>query len=663
MSNKKKTLFNLLCNISLALIVAVGLITIVATGGGGGETPDPPIVEDDSWMELENYIKEQFSETVLPSDIYTVPAGAIARNTFEDAAAATAGSAESEGDGYSQTNVQEAGVDEADKVKTDGTYLYVAGDQIVYVVSAIPADSMGLLSTINVNGAVDSLYLYNDILIVLYTPYEEFDSTPWPVDEIGIPYWIPVWAQTGVLMMDVTDPDSPEWINEWSIEGWQVSSRLTNGRLHIVQQFLPDLPPLQLTYDGTEQGLAEAVAANDQALESLTIDELIPSYEIFDEQGNQSGGGRLVVPEDFYRPDEPSGGSIISVVTFDLDNISEGFKSVGLIADAHTVYASTQALYTASTQWNYTAGPEVLNEEYCETILCKFSLTGEDVIMEGTGEVTGKILNQFSLGEYDNVLRIATTTGGFWGATVDNNVYCLEAVDGGLEIIGRLEGLAPGEEIYSARFIGTHGFLVTFVRIDPLFTLDLSDPYNPVVVGELKVPGYSDYIHPLGEDHLITIGKDTVLEDGMVWYQGVQLSIFDISDFANPQLLYKELIGDRGTESEALYNHKAFTFWAENSLLAIPVDLFEHQTAPDYLYSYGNHTFTGLYVYRVTVEDGFEYLGRISTASATGNTYYWNNDWLRGVFISEDVYAVNSEAVRSADIDDIAGMVNTLLFN
>jgi hypothetical protein len=179
----------------------------------------------------------------------------------------------------------------------------------------------------------------------------------------------------------------------------------------------------------------------------------------------------------------------------------------------------------------------------------------------------------------------------------------------------------------------------------------------------LKVPGYSDYIHPLGEDHLITIGKDTKLEDGFPYYQGVQLSIFDISDFADPQLRYKELIGDRGTESEALHNHKAFTFWAENSLLAIPVNLFKHETPPYYPWDYGDNTFTGLYVYRVTAEDGFEYLGRISTDSATGEPYFYYNDWLRGIFIEEDVYAVNSEAVRSANIDNIVGTVNSIPLN
>jgi uncharacterized secreted protein with C-terminal beta-propeller domain len=275
--------------------------------------------------------------------------------------------------------------------------------------------------------------------------------------------------------------------------------------------------------------------------------------------------------------------------------------------------------------------------------------------LEGTGEVIGMTLNQFSMGEYNDVLRIATNTGNLWGGTLQSNVYCLEDIGNRLEIIGSLEGLAPGEDIYSARFIGTRGFLVTFVKVDPLFTIDLTDPSNPVVAGELKVPGYSDYIHPLGDNHLLTMGKDTLLEGEIVWYQGLQLSVFDISDFSDPQLQHTERIGDRGTDSEALQNHKAFTFWAENNLLAFPMNLYEHSGPPEYPYSFGEHTFSGLYVYRVTPNEGFEFLGRINTVFEYG--------WLRGLFIEENVYAVNGEAIRSAHIDNIGRTVNVLFLS
>jgi hypothetical protein len=230
-------------------------------------------------------------------------------------------------------------------------------------------------------------------------------------------------------------------------------------------------------------------------------------------------------------------------------------------------------------------------------------------------------------------------------------------------VIGKLEDLAPGEELYAARFIGPRGYLVTFVNIDPLFTLDLSDPTAPMVAGELKVPGYSNYIHPYGDSHLICIGKDAIEEDGFAWYQGVQMSIFDLSDFSDPELLSNEIIGDRGTSSEALYNHKAFTFWEENGLLAVPIDLYEHQTPPDYPYLRGERTFNGVYVYNVTVNGGFQYSGRISTQQVLDPYTYIYNEWTRSIFIGDNVYAVTPTSVYTAPIDDLEGSIEFIEFN
>lgn len=647
--------------------ILMGAIIISGCGSptanfGGTDVGNPGPSTFNSWDGLETYIKSEFSESALPSELYSTSTW-LEMDSIAPAFGDVTANVTSEG--YSQTNVQETEVDEADKIKTDGEYLYVTDDNAVHIVNAAPADSMSYLSTISVSGNVDSIYLYNDTLIILYKT-TEWSGLSWAMPDVdcrlgvGLNYCLPIKAQTGVLIVDVSDPLSPEKIKEWTIDGWMVSSRLINSRLHIIQRFLPDLPPLQLTYDGTEEDRAETIAANDQTLESIALGDLIPYFEVVDNEGIPSESAPLIIPEDFYQPNESNGGSIVSIVSFNLNNPSGDFQSLGLIADAHTVYASTQALYIASSQWNHGVAIEQ-SDDYFKTYLYKFGLTGGTAELEGTGEVKGRTLNQFSMGEYDDVLRIATSTGAAWGATTESNIYCLEGIDDRLEVIGALEGLAPGEDIYSARFIGTRGFLVTFVKIDPLFTIDLSDPTNPVVAGELKVPGYSDYIHPLGDNHLITIGKDTIMEDGFAWYQGLQLSIFDISDFSDPQLQHKELIGDRGTNSEALDNHKAFTFWAENGLLAIPVELYEHQSPPLYPSSWGEHTFSGLYVYRITIEDGFEYLGRISTGPATSQTYY-NSNWLRGFFIEEDVYAVNQEAVRSAPVENIEGSVSELPF-
>lgn len=648
----------------LSILLAILMVGCNSSSGTQKDSPEVSLATFRSEQELESYLKEQFATSVLSRAAYNF--GMISMPVFlgdtelaqSDAGGSQTGAA---ANNFTQTNVQETGVDEADRVKTDGVYMYVAGLQKVSIINAVPPEAMSVVSKVDVLGTVNSLYLFDNILIILYTP-DSGSGQSWSgtdlsgMADIGMPYWIPTNIQTGVLLVDVTDPSNPIIIKEVKTDGMLVSSRLTGGKLHIVQQFLPNLPPLRLWHDGSEKSYNEAVDDNRQNLEALTLNDLVPFQETLDPSGNVIESGQLVIPRNFYRPSGPEGGSIVTLLTINMNDPSLEFRSLGIVADAHLIYASQQSLYICATIWNET--PAVMEfDQRQQTIIHKFDLTGDEVQAVGSGRVQGRVLNQFSLGEYEGVLRIATTTGeGWWGnSSLSNHVYSLRILDNKLEIIGRLEGLAPGEEIYSARFIGSRGYLVTFVKVDPLFTLDLSDPSDPRVIGELKVPGYSDYIHPLSENHLLTIGKDAKLRDGITWYQGLQLSVFDISDFANPTLLHKESIGDRGTSSEALFNHKAFTFWAENDLLAIPVKLYEYENAPENVWEFGTHTFNGLYVYRTTAENGFELLGRISTGLSS-NFY----DWTRGVFIGDTVYTVMRDALRSAALVDIENTVRVL---
>lgn len=619
-------------------------------------------------FELEAYLKEQYASGILSTSMYSGDIGA--------AAGGGAGGSGGGGDGaggattdYSHTNIQEAGVDESDMVKTDGTYLYIAGNRKVTVVKAVPAATMAKISTFDINGTVDSLYFYNKMLAVLYTPDNGRGKTWVPASgtsglRVGMPYWIPVKAQAGVLLLNVSNPTNPQLIKNFITDGRLVSSRLSEGKLRVIQQFLPNLPPLDLWYDGTEKDRTDTLAANMSALKSLTLKDLLPGVQITDNKG-ETTGPTLLSPADFYYPNESGGGSIVTVTTVDLNDTSYPYQSVGVVADAHIVYSTTGSLYVAATRRSYTSGPLQggFAETNEETMIHKFDLSGGEVRSMGSGKVPGNLLNQFSMGEYKGVLRVATTTGYAWSAVpTSNHVFCLQSGTEGLEVIGKRENLAAGERIYSARFIGNRGFLVTFVQVDPLFTLDLSNPAAPRVVGTLKVPGYSDYIHPLDENHLITIGKDVKIEGSIAWYQGVQLSMFDITDFADPKLMHKQLIGVRGTDSEALRNHKAFTFWNEKNLLAIPIMLYEYQTPPAAAWQYGKLSFIGLYGYRVSLGKGFESLDRISTVDLQSYPNYYLT-WMRGLFIGDSVYAVQQDSVSSAQVNDIGGTVKRIIID
>jgi inhibitor of cysteine peptidase len=604
--------------------------------------------------ELESYLKSQYLRSVYTD----YPVALESRTAGGTGALDEAGNvpesllnafAPENSDGYTGTNLQEAGVDESDLVKTDGEYFYIASNDVLNIVRA--ADPLSVVGRISLEAPINSMYLYNDLLILLYSP-AGYGGSPWidpgmpGIGAIGIPYWIPIRSKVGIAFFDVSDPSAPNELKRVEADGYLVSSRRIDNHLYVVQQFLPDLPaPNEL----------------ETGIRNMELDELIPFYT---ETGGAQGDAQpsqVVAAADFYHPKIDGGGSIISIMAFDLNDPDFSFSSTGAVADASIVYATTEALYFTSTYWNYSErGPESPREQ---TVAYKFKLEGGRVTGQGYASVDGRALNQFSLGEYEGVLRIATTTG--WSGATDadsmNHVFCLRSVNGTLKVIGRLEDLAPGEEIYAARFIGPRGYLVTFVTIDPLFTLDLSDPTAPEVAGELKIPGYSAYIHPYGDNYLLCIGKDAVEDNGFAWYQGVQLTIFDVGDISNPVQLHKAVIGDRGTSSDALYNHKAFTFWETNSLLAIPIELYEHQSPPAYPYSFGDFTFGGLYVYRVGTTGGFEFIGRISTMPDAPESGYYHSPWTRGIFVGDNVYAVTPDSVNSAQINDIEGTVQRLI--
>jgi uncharacterized secreted protein with C-terminal beta-propeller domain len=265
------------------------------------------------------------------------------------------------------------------------------------------------------------------------------------------------------------------------------------------------------------------------------------------------------------------------------------------------------------------------------------------------------------------------------GSQTSNNIYIL---DDTLQQISKIENIAPGESIYAARFLGDRAYLVTFVQVDPLFTIDLSDPYNPRILGELKIPGYSEYLHPYDETHIIGIGKevdpsigaDLVHTPGAIYYTailGLKIALFDVSDIEHPVEQAKIVIGDRGTDSPALYDHKAFLFDREKQLLVIPVSLYEiTQDVKDrYIESegtedlWGEFTFQGAYVYHLSPENGFEYQGRITHQTSEqmqhSEDYYWywgtsSTDITRTMFIGDVLYTVSDSMVKMNNLQDLS---------
>ncbi|MFH0770145.1 MAG: beta-propeller domain-containing protein [Candidatus Peregrinibacteria bacterium] len=558
------------------------------------------------------------------------------RTTGMPAMAPTAGESADASD-FSQTNVQVEGVDEGDIVKTDGTYLYSISGNTVRIVDAVPANELREIGTIIFSSSdaftPTDLYITDGTLVVLGTK----QTTVLPMTDRRI---MPqIWPypssmqRTEARIYSVSNPAHPSLSRRVTIDGSLASSRRISNRLYLVlssPMLLRDPIPLAGSEDSTvlPRYTDTQIASSDRAVArcmDVTILPHIPSPEF------------------------------ITVATIPLTASSEDVHREVIVGSAENVYASLDNLYVAQTQWLYDWTRSGGSRE--RTNIFRFAFTDDGVDFESKGSVEGHVLNQFSMDEYDDSFRIATTSGNSWDQSNPsmNNLFVLSL---SLEPLGSVEDIAPGEQITSVRFLSERAYMVTFQKIDPFFVLDLSDPANPEILGKLKIPGFSDYLHPYDATHILGFGKEAVeaKEGSFAWYQGMKVALFDVSDVSNPRELFRTVIGDRGTGSPLLQNHKALLFDKDRDLLSFPVTVYqipESQKASGEASAYGSPVFQGAYVYRLTLEKGFELLGTLSHYAA--DTFlkagdYWYNggkDIERIVRIGDSLYTVSQSEVES----------------
>jgi uncharacterized secreted protein with C-terminal beta-propeller domain len=560
---------------------------------------------------------------------------------------------------YSTTNIQVAGVDEPDIVKTDGTYLYMIANQTVFIIKAYPASEAIILSRIKItNVTISNIFIQDDHLVVFgntggFYNYRLLESDI-KVDMIYPDIWWGGITQTAINIYNINDRTNPVLEKEIRIDGSYFDARLIDEIVYVIAT--------EYTYN--------IYYALDEKNYTLNVPKII----IDDVSQNIS-------PSDIYYVDVPELSDtmthVISINLNDYDVVEKSF----MLGSSQTMYVSKNNIFLASTHYPYYPiyRPQggISSYSYQETtILHKISINIGDISYIAQGEIPGHILNQFSMDEYNGFFRIATTIGYNWvgGTQSSNNIYIL---DENLKQISQIENIAPGESIYAARFLGDRAYLVTFVQIDPLFTIDLSDPYNPRILGELKIPGYSEYLHPYDETHIIGIGKevdpsidaDKVHTPGAIYYTailGLKIALFDVSDIENPVEQAKIVIGDRGTDSPALYDHKAFLFDRVKELLVIPVSLYEitQEVKDRYINSngienlYGEFTFQGAYVYNLNLDNGFQYKGRITHQTPEQMQYQSNYYWYWGssnTDITDNIlYTISGEMVKMNNLDDLS---------
>jgi inhibitor of cysteine peptidase len=522
---------------------------------------------------------------------------------------------------YSTTNVQVAGVDEADMVKTDGKYLYISKDTTVYIALAYPPEDAKIISKIELGEQVGELYIVGDKLVVFSTNYSTFAVEPMP----KIPNIMPPTPQTqttNVRVYDLTNIAKPKLERETKAEGSYITSRLIDDYVYIIVQ------------KGAQ--ILDGKAQPPVMQEGTKTHQVQPTDILYYWNGT----------EPWY--------SYTTILSLNAVNPDAPIQSETLLlGTSSTIYVSTQYLYLGIQKWS-------------NTTIQKIRLYNGAITPLAEGTVPGYVLNQFSMDENDGYFRVATTTGRLWWGfrRMNNNqssaVYIL---DKSMKTVGKLEGLAPREDIYSARFVGDRCYLVTFKKVDPLFVIDLSDPTSPQVLGKLKIPGFSNYLHPYDENHVIGLGKEaTESESGdFAWYQGLKISLFDVTDVTKPKEVAKIEIGDRGTDSPALSDHKAFLFNKAKNLLVIPIleakidpTVYENNPPSD---AYGDYIYQGAYVFNISINE-ISLRGRVThlqDEELLKSGYYIesSNMVTRSLYIGEYLYTISNTMVKISNLGDL----------
>ncbi|MGH3716084.1 MAG: beta-propeller domain-containing protein [Micromonosporaceae bacterium] len=486
---------------------------------------------------------------------------------------------------HSGTNVHEAGVDEPDLVKTDGRRIVTVADGVLRVVDVATRKQTGTLRLPHDGGQTydrayaeaGQLLMYGDrALVVLSNPHVRYDGGgPVPGAEPAAPgradpeASAPELAIVGVELVQIDLAGTPRIISRMKLDGEYVDARAVGGTVRLVTRSAPRVP---FAYpDGSHRSEARAQRDNRITLERTTIADWLPRYEI--DNGRTVTRGQVGC-QAVSRPTAYTGTSMLTVTTLGLEaSALSGKQAVSIVADGSTVYGTGKTLYVASAQHQAIPVDAVREPESMpkpRTNVYKF-----DTSRAGTprftaaGSVPGWLINQYAMSEHDGYLRLATTVEEFGGAAQPRSqsaVYVLAHDGKKLTTVGRLGGLGKSERIYAVRFSGPVGYVVTFRQTDPLYTVDLRDPRSPKLLGELKIPGFSAYLHPAAAGRLIGVGQEAN-EQGQV--QGTQVSLFDVSDLSAPRRLAQYHV--KAGHSEAEYDPHAFLYWPKTGLLVIPV--------------------------------------------------------------------------------------------
>lgn len=541
------------------------------------------------------------------------------------------------GEDYSTTNVQVEQVDEADIVKTDGEYIYSLSDYDVIITDVRNPEETKIVSRIESTSSyivpVEIILSNNNLIIISKDTQKRYKPS------------------TQVMIYDITNKEKPNRIKKFYVDQEYYTSRVVNENLYII--------------------------ASGQLRKNS-------EYDVIDYYMEDNKNVKIGYKNMYYFKDNTSDYETI-IASYDLKNQSKGFDVKAYLMDVDNIYVSEENIYIENEEYKYVDslgrtllkifGPkgiyslkdEYYNYEKMATIY-KFSIESDGSVKYSTQTKTsGEAVDQFSFDEYNSNLRVALK---------DKKGSRIVVFDDKLKMIGQTDPVEENENMYSSRFIGDKAYLVTYRTIDPLFVFDLSDPKNPKILGELKIPGYSTYLHPYDENHIIGIGMQTrenIRRDsnGNVTVTsasiiGMKMALFDVTDVNNPKQISEVTIGDASTKSAILNNHKALLFSKERELIAIPVTSYrtdvtseEYYTDPDiekltngYINSLNQgYVSEGYLVYNINIEDGINLKGVI-THDVKGS-YNYSGNLLRGLYIKDNLFTLSQNMLKVNKLDTL----------
>jgi hypothetical protein len=599
------------------------------------------------------------------------PAGAPGGPTVTGDAPPATGAEDSPSGPYG-ANVQVAGVEEGDILKTDGMFLYRLGQRELTIIDARDPSAMSVASRIELGQFVSEIYLTgNRLTLISQSPglaiVQDGAASGFAPPALD---WQPVIE---VSVYDVADRTSPRLVERTEIDGQLIASRAIGDIVYLVAQEdiglpMPEIhcgagepapvPPTRggvvtLPIDPGREAPQGAVGGapstgsewvyetQQEYIERWTghvLEASLPAYRASNAAGDVIASGWLHQVQDVYEVDPQGGSQLVSIVALNVSDddprpIATTAAFTGFVAG---VYVAPENLYLASPCWEADAEA---------TTIYQFAMAKDPVNVAPVafGEVPGRILNQFSMDEKDGYLRLATTQG--WGQDATNHLFVLQPIGNRLETIGQLNDLAPGETIYAARFLGDQAFLVTFRFVDPLLAIDLSDPTAPQVAGQLTIPGFSNYLQMVQDGYLVGLGRDA--DDDSGWVRNPQLSLFDVTDLQTPSLVDRFLIEQGGWGmSEALYDHHAFSYFPEKGILVLPFYCagwdFPETGLTDRMACQPSNEFWVFQLDPQRQQDAILLLGRIEHPSLPR----------RSLRIGEVLFTISDDTVKAHDLDD-----------